>query len=407
MIDLAIIGGGPAGASAAMESLRRGLSVAIYERDRFPRDKVCGEFISAESLPLLESAIPDALKAGARILSAEFVSQRGRTVCFPLPKPSLGLSRRALDQALWQSAVAHGALAMEAMLVRRVSRSGSQGNATWEIESSNGERLRARALLVACGRWWKLEGLSSPADPSRRSSAGDWMGVKTHFRGMASRGQVEVYFFPGGYCGLAPVEGGLYNACCLLNRSLSRKASGQGAADFRSWLGKIARSPALDERLKCSSQSGPVITTAPVRLARREAVQDGALRAGDAAGFLDPFTGDGISMALHGGRLAAREIANALSAKPETSLGADWNGYRRYLAASTRASYSAAGLVRILVQAPGLIQEFAAAAMPASWLSSLFHKTRWCEPAMEPESPVAVGIGPDTPLLGGENSETR
>ena len=78
MIDLAIIGGGPAGSAAALEARRRGLKVAIWERERFPRDKVCGEFVSAESVPLLKNVIPEVLQNASVITRAEFVSPRGR-----------------------------------------------------------------------------------------------------------------------------------------------------------------------------------------------------------------------------------------------------------------------------------------------------------------------------------------
>ncbi|MGH9430166.1 MAG: NAD(P)/FAD-dependent oxidoreductase [Terriglobia bacterium] len=377
MIDLAIIGGGPAGTSAALEALRRGLTVVIFERERFPRDKVCGEFISAESLPLLKSAIPRGLNDGARIRAAEFVSQRGRGLAFPLPQPCLGLSRRVLDWALWTHAVSLGAAAMDSMAARKVSQIASGRQATWEIETDDGEKHCARALLVACGRWWKLEGLASPADAAHRNSAGEWLGAKAHFRGVAPRDIVEIYFFPGGYCGLAPIEGGLYNACCLVHRSLSRQAGGSAATDFASWLQEIAKNAALMNRLKGSTQTGPTVTTAPVQPARRKPVQQGAVLAGDAAGFLDPFTGDGISMALHGGRLAAGEVARMLADNSESATDQEWNRYGKRLAACVRRSYLAAGLLRALVKAPSGVQELAAAAMPA-WLGShLLHETRW------------------------------
>lgn len=93
MIDLGIIGGGPAGTSAALEARRRGLRVAIWERERFPRDKVCGEFISAEALPLLETEIPATLARGAVIRRCEFISPSSHSGGFMLPRPGRGLSR--------------------------------------------------------------------------------------------------------------------------------------------------------------------------------------------------------------------------------------------------------------------------------------------------------------------------
>src|SRR5690348_1171084 len=107
--DIAIIGGGPAGTAAALEARRRGLRVVIWDRDSFPRDKVCGEFLSWESLPLLRQHIAPTLSRAALIRKADFVSRRGRVYSFPLPQEARGLSRLALDEALWIAAQASGA----------------------------------------------------------------------------------------------------------------------------------------------------------------------------------------------------------------------------------------------------------------------------------------------------------
>src|SRR5437016_5830575 len=112
-MDLAIIGGGPAGTAAALTARRCGLRVAIWERDRFPRDKVCGEFLSWEALPLLQQEIPETLARAAAIRSTEFISQGNRVYTFPLPGEARGLSRRLLDEALWRAAAAKGAEAFE------------------------------------------------------------------------------------------------------------------------------------------------------------------------------------------------------------------------------------------------------------------------------------------------------
>ncbi|MGH7247800.1 MAG: NAD(P)/FAD-dependent oxidoreductase, partial [Pseudomonadota bacterium] len=129
MNDLAIIGGGPAGTSAAITARRRGLSVAIWERDRFPRDKVCGEFISAESLPLLREQIPEALARGAEVQGAEFVPRSGRAYAFNFSSPACGLSRWVMDEALWQAARASGAQTLEGTAVRGVCRANGPSSA--------------------------------------------------------------------------------------------------------------------------------------------------------------------------------------------------------------------------------------------------------------------------------------
>jgi flavin-dependent dehydrogenase len=186
-----------------------------------------------------------------------------------------------------------------------------------------------------------------------------------------------MFFFPGGYCGLAPIEDGLYNACCLVHRHLTRIPGCGCPTDFSEWLRTLARHPALEARLRGAIQVSPTLTTAPVRSARRRPDESGALLAGDAAGFLDPFTGDGISMALHAGRLAAKTLAESLSGANGSAVtdGAALV-YRRRLRAAVQRSYAIAGFVRLLVRAPEELQEAAARAVP--WLGKrLVAATRW------------------------------
>ncbi len=380
LVDLAIVGGGPAGTAAALEACRRGLRVAIWERDRFPRDKVCGEFLSAESIPLLEEEIPAALARGALITRADFVSRRGRVHTFSLPFPARGLSRRVLDEALWKAAAASGAQIREGEAIRRLRKPepSPRQDASWAIESANGTVQKARKLLVACGRWWTIEGFRSPARNWGKGRVGRWLGVKAHFRGLPPRHAVEMYFFPGGYCGLAPIEDGLYNVCCLMHRSLARDLGTGCLSDFAAWLTLLARHPPLEARLRGATQTSKTIATAPVRLARWCADDDGALLAGDAAGFLDPFTGDGISMALHGGRLAAEALAGTWSEKtPQAAAERIVRQYRHRLGRAVRRSYLIAGLVRLLVRAPAGVQASAATAVLPSLGTRLLAETRW------------------------------
>ena len=218
--------------------------------------------------------------------------------------------------------------------------------------------------------------MASPARAGGREMAGHWLGVKAHFRGVEPRRAVEMFYFPGGYCGLAPVEGGIYNACCLVHRDLARGGAASATRDFAAWIGEIARHAALNERLRSAVQDGETVTTAPVRPARRRASSGGALFAGDAAGFLDPFTGDGISVALHSGRLAAEVLANYLSGRvADCSVAA--RVYEKRLNESVRWSYAVAGALRTLVRAPGAVQKVVAAAMIPRLGRRLHAGTRW------------------------------
>jgi flavin-dependent dehydrogenase len=389
--DLLIIGGGPAGTSAALEACRQGLAVAIWERDRFPRHKVCGEFISAESLAALEEEINFEAHHPAVIRRSEFISPRGKVHGFALPSPARGISRRLLDQALWRAAAGRGAELHEGEGVRSVRRVARPGGLSklWEIRSANGHRQQSRALTICAGRWWSLEGIPGPAR-SNGARGGEWLGAKAHFAEISPRDAVEMYYFPGGYCGLAPIENGLYNACCLVHQSLAQDASAPEIGDFSSWISWISGHRVLAERLRAGAQVSKTVTTAPVEPARRCSDFQGALMAGDAAGFLDPFTGDGISIALQSGRLAARCLAPGLAGKCDREAAARAaQVYGRKLGEAVGPSYRLAGILRTLVRAPRWLQESVAASLP--WLGPRFEAgTRWRNNESRSEAPTAA-----------------
>ncbi len=375
-LDLAIIGGGPAGTAAALEGRRHGLSVGIWERDRFPRDKVCGEFISSEAYPILQNAIPGTVVRGTTIRSAQFVTDHDSSRTFHLPHPALGLSRRMLDAALWKAAESAGVGVHEGVTVSRVRKLGSgvRQDGAWEIESDSGSVRGAKALIVACGRWWAMDGLSSPARQVGPRTLGEWAGFKAHFAGVPPRDKVEMYFFGAGYCGLAPVEGGVLNVCCLVHREKLRESRPKALEDFAAWLAQVSQLPALETRLRGAVQVSPVVTTAPVRPDRRCAVQGGALLVGDASGFIDPFTGEGISMALHSGRLAARAVAFSLSKGLSGQSAAEI--YDQSLNQAVRRSYWIATAARGLIQGPVWLRRGVTAPLP--WVGKyLVRGTRW------------------------------
>jgi flavin-dependent dehydrogenase len=281
--DAAVIGGGPAGCAAAITLARAGRSVLLLEAGRYPRQKVCGEFVSAEALPLLASLLGggrDVIAAAPAIDRVRFLLD-GRTAEAPVSPSARSISRAVLDPALWEAARRAGATARENTSALAVQRSGDE----FCLRTSAGE-YRARSVIDAAGRWSRLR--------PRQLPAGAKIGLKAHFAGEPEAAAVELFFFDGGYCGVQAAARGEVNVCALVDPGRAHTL----AEVFE--LHPELRSRSRDWRL-----AGQELATAPVNLRRPEPAAGGILRAGDAAGFLEPLFGDGMSVALRSGVLAA------------------------------------------------------------------------------------------------------
>lgn len=316
---ITIAGAGPAGAAAAIAALGAGASVTLYDRARFPRHKVCGEFLSPEIEPRLRAlGVADAFQALAparvRRMELHFGS---RYTAAPLSDPGFGLSRHAFDQLLLSRALALGA--------------------DWRHEVAP-----ERVLVDTTGR------------PKSSAAKGDRLfGFKAHFEGPANDA-VELYFAGRGYVGVNAIEGGRTNVCGLAPESDLRRF------DF-DYDGYTASLGALAERLRPLRRCLDWLSTGPLEVRNRLDAPAGCYPAGDALSFVDPFTGSGLLCAVTTGTLAGR--AAARNEDPA-----------RYLAdcrAAIGRPFLAASLLREgLWRLPGLADRLAPL-LPARWLFRL------------------------------------
>lgn len=252
---IVVLGGGPAGASAAIAGRLAGEEVLLVEKSKFPRHKVCGEFLSPEARPLLERAGVSIERAS----SIRRVHMRFARVekTFRLPEPALGISRYALDAALLDRAVACGA---------QVALHGPA------------------AQVIAHGR-------QTPSLRGRRL-----FGFKAHFSGPVNDA-VELYFFRGGYAGLNAVEDGATNVCGVLPEDVLAGCGFDVDAAVRSF-------EPLADRLVPMSRTMRWLTVAPLVFEQRTEAAGDKYLAGDALSFVDPFTGSGMLCAIVSGRMA-------------------------------------------------------------------------------------------------------
>ena len=310
--DSAIVGAGPAGSAAAILLARAGWSVALIERQRFPRRKVCGECIAASNLPLL-----DALGVGAeveRLAGAELrrvaLLHGAASVVADLPPADdqpghrfgRALGREQLDTLLVQQAEAAGATLYQPCALQAIDgqagrfrlhlRPAGEGGAETAIEAS--------LVVAAHGSWEPLPSERAVRREQRRSS--DLFAFKANFRGTSIEPDLlPVLSFAGGYGGMVVADDGLATlAGCIREDRLGRDREarpGERAGDvFEAILRRECAGVAA--ALRGAAREGPWLATGPIRPGVRLGQGDGVFRIGNAAGEAHPIVGEGISMAL-------------------------------------------------------------------------------------------------------------
>jgi menaquinone-9 beta-reductase len=314
--DAAVIGGGPAGATAALLLARAGWSVVLFERKCFPRRKVCGEYLSATNWTLLdELGILDAVCD----MAGPDVSEVGLFVGSSVVRASL--PRAGATRSAWGRAL--GREHLDTLLLAQAARAGVDVRQPWTctdfVRAADAFKIQAASqataetssvrasIVIAAHGSWNPGGLSS--QPARRAARnGDLFGFKAHFRqsGLPS-GLMPLLCFPDGYGGMVHCDSGRTTlSCCIRRDRLQQLARHDHRPAGEALLEYLLHStPALLEVVSDRDREGPWLSAGPIRPGIRPRYRDGVFLIGNAAGEAHPAVAEGISMALQSAWLLA------------------------------------------------------------------------------------------------------
>ena len=372
---MVIVGAGPAGCSAAILLASAGWDVVVLEKAKFPRRKVCGEYISGAAWPLLEE-----LGVAARIVSeaGPEIHKVGlfagnEVVIAPMPRASSfrwgrALGRERLDTTLLARAVDCGAVAIEATC-DSVRRAGADYFCTYSVDGEE-RTLRAEVVIGAHGAW---ETGRLPTQPAHAAAAsGDLLGFKAHFRrGHLSPELMPLVLFPGGYGGMVTTNGGRVSLSCCIRRSALAHARGVRPgmrAGEALALHIIESNRGVREALDGAIEEA-WLSAGPIRPAIRRFRIDGVFALGNAAGEAHPIIAEGISMAIQSSFLLCEQLVGVGKGASESALESVAVRYeaawRKNFAARTNAAALFAALttrsatralaVRLLTARPSLL----------------------------------------------------
>jgi flavin-dependent dehydrogenase len=301
--DVVVIGGGVAGSTAAAWLARGGLRVLLVDKGTYPRQKVCGEFLSPEGAELLQrlGAWSQIVPHRPQPIHTFALSAGRREVRLRLPAPGWGIRRWTLDRLLWEHAQSAGVTAWSRTAVRQVSGDFARGfTLTVQAPRRPAHHVQARAVICAAGRHWRQ---AAPHPPRSGPRAGQYLGVKAHVHGVALDGRVELHSLRQGYCGLAEVDGGMTTVCCWVGTKAFRQA---GGTPERLLATALQQSPHLRKRLRRAQRL--VVPWTAVAYIPRSApapLVGGVWKVGDSVATIAPCTGDGMSLGMQAAERAA------------------------------------------------------------------------------------------------------
>lgn len=313
--DITIIGGGIAGLALAIQSAMAGYSVILFEKEKYPFHKVCGEYISFESWNFLEDLGVSLSEMKLPVIDKLLVSApSGKYIEHKLPLGGFGISRYKLDSLLSTIAKHHGVAVIEQCRVNEILFEDPRFKI---IAGGRGVRTESNSMYtasIAVAAYGKRSNLDVKWNRSfirkRSAKLNNYIGIKYHINTNCREGLIALHNFKDGYCGVSEIE---ENKFCLCYMTTAKNLESCKNSIKKMEEVILSENPHLRKIFSESEKLfDPPVTISQISFDKKSQVENHILTVGDAAGMITPLCGNGMSMALHGSKLAFEVITTFL-----------------------------------------------------------------------------------------------
>ena len=297
--DCAIVGGGLAGLTLAIQLADMGKAVVLFEKEKYPFNKVCGEYISMESHAFLQRLGID-LSDVPYITEVKVSAPNGNSILRKLDMGGFGISRYTLDSQLAQLAIKKGVVLLENTKVNDVTREAD----SFTVKTTT-QNYSAKIVCGAFGKRSSVEKSLGRAKPQHKGRK-NYVAVKYHVKATLPANRIELHNFENGYCGISKVDGDKY-CLCYLTDSENLAKSGNSIKAMEQNI--VMKNPFLKKYFNESEflYQEP-LTISQITFSKKSAIENGVIMLGDAAGSIAPLCGNGMSMAMHASFITAALI---------------------------------------------------------------------------------------------------
>lgn len=322
METVIIVGGGLAGLICANCLAEKNISVTLIEKKAYPFHRVCGEYVSNETLPFLKSnhLFPEELTL-PKINRFQLTSVNGRDAHLPLDLGGFGISRYIFDHFLYQKALKRGVNFILNTEVENIQFTEDQ----FQVKANS--KIYSSKLVI--GSFGKRSRMDISLDRNFIRKRSPYAGVKYHIRTDHPANLISLHNFKDGYCGLSQIEEGKYTLCYLTHRNNLKKFGGIKEMEEK----VLYKNPFL----KSVFQNSEFLFERPevineISFATKSPIENHVLMAGDAAGMITPLCGNGMAMAIHSAKILSELVVDFVNgkltrSKLETSYSTSWNSH--------------------------------------------------------------------------------